>query len=727
MLKIIYTYIILTILFVNPNFSQTLHWQQLHAPVESSTTGITQLSNSEFYIGTRTRGVFKSTDNGNLWTESLTGSSYIYINEIYSTDGDKLFTCGGSGIFQFDWQTQEWMNLNAPQADYVSIVVNSLGHIIAGSNFGIFRSEDNGNTWQAASTIVGTGYSLVCTTNDILFAGGEYGIYTSTDNGDTWTKVGLDGFRITDIDIDNSDIIYANVFYRGQGIYRSQDLGVSWEQLNNGIMNELTTAVAVDLQGNIYAGTAEGGVFQKTTSQSSFTQINLHQAMSNVLSIYVAQNNSLYICSEAGGLFNRNDLSLEWEQLNSGLPMEHAFPLGFDSDDNFYMGNLYSGFYRSTDSGNSWFPVAPYLGGSHLYTFLANNDQLFLGTTIEIAFVGVLFRSTDQGENWDLFQEGIPLIDPNWPYIQVVFGMDVNSHGDLFAALNTDGIYRRLVTDTSWNYVNTGIPDTNVFSVCVNSNDIVFAGFTNGFIYKSDDNGENWVESLSGVQDYTVELLKSAGNYVFAILHNWNYPHQDSSFGLYSYDNGSTWLDLNVSDLGSRVNSINFYSNVIVAGTDNNGVFISYDFGQNWISASTGLSDNVIKGIVMNPDGILLCGTENEGIFIANLDPANVDDINNTSIMFSLQQNYPNPFNPTTTIEYIIPQSVILNGAKNLIPVQLKIYDVIGNEIATLINEYQTAGSYKVEFDGYGLTTGIYFYQLNAGSLSQTKKLMLLK
>jgi photosystem II stability/assembly factor-like uncharacterized protein len=717
--KIIY-FILFTILVVTKLFSQTLTWKQLYSPVASSITGITQLSNGELYLTTYTRGIYKSTNNGNLWTDSFTSYSNIYLNDIYSNHNDKLFACGGSGIFQFDSQTQDWINLNAPQAGYLSIIVNSLGHIIAGSNFGIFRSEDNGNTWLAASTI--TGYSLVCTTNDILFAGGDYGIYKSTDNGAIWTKVGLDGFTITDIDIDNADNIYANVFYRGQGIFHSQDLGASWEQLNDGIVNELTTAVAVDLQGNIYAGTTEGGIFKKGPGQLSFNQINLHQLVSNVLSIYIAQENSIYICSAVGGLFKRDGLSLEWEQLNSGLSMEHAFPLGFDSEDNFYMGNLYSGFYRSTDTGNSWFPVAPYLGGSHLYTFLATDDQLYLGTTIEIAFVGVLFKSTDQGESWNFFQEGFPLIDPNWHYIQVVFDMDANSNGDLFAALNTEGIYRRLVSDTSWYYINSDIPDKNIFSVCVNSNDIVFAGYRNGYIYKSDDNGEKWVESLSGVQEYTVELLKSEGELVFTILHNYNYPHQDSSLGLYSYDNGNTWLNLNVSGLGSRVNSIGLYNDIMAVGTDTSGVFLSTDFGTNWIEVNDGLSDKVIKGIVILPDGFLLCGTEKEGIFMADLNLTTIDDINDRSMTFSLQQNYPNPFNPRTKIKYSVPYSDI---------VQIKIYDILGREIKTLLAEFKPTGTYEIEFDATsvvgGLPSGIYFYSLQAGSYISTKKMVLMK
>jgi photosystem II stability/assembly factor-like uncharacterized protein len=717
--KVKYSFTVLLIFFTTQLFSQQFYWKQLYSPVASSTTGITQLSNGELYLATKTLGIYKSTDNGKSWTESYTGFSNIYLNDIYFTDDNEIFACGGSGIFQFDWQTQDWINLNAPQADYFSIVVNSLGDIIAGSNFGIFRSEDGGNTWQAATTTnMGTVYSLAFTENNVLFAGTGSRIYKSTDNGDTWTQSGLYGFRISDLTLDNTGDIYANVFYRGQGIYRSKDQGVTWEQINAGITDQLTTAVEVNLKGDIYVGSFEGGVFLKTSGQPSFNQINLHQSMSQVLSIYIAQDNTLYICSELGGLFKRNESGTEWDQVNSGLPMDHAIPLGFDSDNNFYFGNFYSGVYRSTDTGENWFPIAPYLGGSHRFTFLANNDQLFLGTTIEIAFVGVLFKSTDKGEIWEFFMEGIPSIDPNWPYIQVVMDMDVNSSGDLFAALNTDGIYRRLVSDTSWYYINGDIPDTNIFSLCVNSNDVVFAGYRNGYIYKSDDNGEKWVESLSGVQDYTVELLKSEGEYVFAILHNWNYPYQDSSLGRYSYDNGSTWLNLNVSGLGSRVNSIGSYNDVIVVGTDTSGVFLSSNFGNNWISVNKGLSDSHIKGIVLHPDGYLLCGTEHKGIFIANLNPTNVDDINKTSLMFSLNQNYPNPFNPNTTISWQLAEGS---------DITLKVYDILGREVTTLASEYKPAGKYETELNATSLSSGVYFYQLKAGDFVDTKKLLLLK
>jgi hypothetical protein len=94
------------------------------------------------------------------------------------------------------------------------------------------------------------------------------------------------------------------------------------------------------------------------------------------------------------------------------------------------------------------------------------------------------------------------------------------------------------------------------------------------------------------------------------------------------------------------------------------------------------------------------------------------NDINNELTDFNLHQNYPNPFNPVTTIKYQIPEFSF---------VTLKIYDVLGNEIETLVNEEKAAGSYAIEFGADGLTSGIYFYQLKADGYMETKKMILIK
>jgi hypothetical protein len=91
---------------------------------------------------------------------------------------------------------------------------------------------------------------------------------------------------------------------------------------------------------------------------------------------------------------------------------------------------------------------------------------------------------------------------------------------------------------------------------------------------------------------------------------------------------------------------------------------------------------------------------------------------------FALLQNYPNPFNPSTKIKFTVP--VTLSGVEGSL-VTLKVYDVLGNEIATLVNEEKPAGGYSIDFNASNFPSGIYFYQLKAGNFIQTRKMILLR
>ncbi len=105
--------------------------------------------------------------------------------------------------------------------------------------------------------------------------------------------------------------------------------------------------------------------------------------------------------------------------------------------------------------------------------------------------------------------------------------------------------------------------------------------------------------------------------------------------------------------------------------------------------------------------------------------PTSVESETDVPSSYDLSQNYPNPFNPSTKIRYTIP-NVSQSGVEGS-RVQLKIYDVLGNEVATLVNEEKSAGSYEVKFNASQLSSGVYFYKLQAGSFVQTKKMVLLK
>ncbi len=105
-----------------------------------------------------------------------------------------------------------------------------------------------------------------------------------------------------------------------------------------------------------------------------------------------------------------------------------------------------------------------------------------------------------------------------------------------------------------------------------------------------------------------------------------------------------------------------------------------------------------------------------------------ISDVKNDKISlpdeFVLYQNYPNPFNPVTTIKYSIPE---ISGLNKNMSVKLKVYDILGNEVESLVDEIKTPGNYSVDFNAGKYSSGVYFYRLTSGAVSITKKMQVLK
>jgi len=179
----------------------------------------------------------------------------------------------------------------------------------------------------------------------------------------------------------------------------------------------------------------------------------------------------------------------------------------------------------------------------------------------------------------------------------------------------------------------------------------------------------------------------------------------------FSENNGQTWsLNEQLSDafdphLGwPQQNKMGDYFDMI---SDDSGVSLA------WAGTFNGEQDVYYGRISQTPVAV-----DNE------------QDGNGMPGKFSLSQNYPNPFNPSTKIRFTVPK-VSLSGVEGSL-VTLKVYDVLGNEISTLVNEAKTAGVYEVEFNSHSgevrnLTSGIYFYKLQAGNFVETKKMILMK
>jgi photosystem II stability/assembly factor-like uncharacterized protein len=155
--------------------------------------------------------------------------------------------------------------------------------------------------------------------------------------------------------------------------------------------------------------------------------------------------------------------------------------------------------------------------------------------------------------------------------------------------------------------------------------------------------------------------------------------------------------------------------------------------GENWFREGEGLSNEMLYGLwVVSPQEVYVTGNNRTLLKYGLL--TDVEDEPTQPTEFKLEQNYPNPFNPSTTIRYSVPSNV----KSQTLNVIIKVFDILGNEIVTLVNEEKPAGSYEVDFQSslnshsskgvpLGLASGIYFYQLKTGEYIQTKKMLLLK
>lgn len=148
--------------------------------------------------------------------------------------------------------------------------------------------------------------------------------------------------------------------------------------------------------------------------------------------------------------------------------------------------------------------------------------------------------------------------------------------------------------------------------------------------------------------------------------------------------------------------------------------------GKFYVNLNNNMGSHYFTSCVELPDGSVITGgmdyTSNNGDFMIakfiNLVTGNSDNNTGQPGQFTLYQNYPNPFNPSTRIDFSIPQLGI---------VSLKVYDILGNEISTLAEGYKTAGTYSINFDGRGLASGIYYYRIQAGNYTVSKKMILMK
>ncbi len=315
-------------------------------------------------------------------------------------------------------------------------------------------------------------------------------------------------------------------------------------------------------------------------------------------------------------------------------------------------------------------------GGSIFYPYGGdinpdNDSVCYYGFVSQNYFTAGIFKSVNRGANWtqliaipDLRHTG----PSNWDNMSGGFIKINPFNTEYIFTVHRD--YMMLSTDGGYNFASINIPPLK--ELAFDYTDNIIYGVTQRKIYKSNDNGLTW--SMSDVPFHlnTMEVSPDNNNIIYAGSETGLYRSTNQGISWYAYNNSFS-PSKNVIGLSKDLNS----GDTIIVSTEDAVYKVFRDF---------------------------LTGFGNAN----NLIPEE----------YRLEQNYPNPFNPSTTIKFQLMKPGITT---------LKIYDGLGREVTSLVNNALQAGSYEIEFNASQYPSGIYYYKITSGEFSQTKKMILAK
>ena len=362
------------------------------------------------------------------------------------------------------------------------------------------------------------------------------------------------------------------------------------------------------------------------------------------------------------------------------------------------------GVFLTTNSGTTWTKVNTGLADTGVSALAAIGSNLFAATGSGV------FLTTNNGTSWKQMNNG--LTDTSIYKLAVV-------GTNLFGATSGSGIFVSTNNGTSWTTANGSVFQNAYIQLLSGAGTSLFASTsTNNIIYRSTDNGANWALADSGLLTANV-ITQSGSNFIAGGV-----------AGVYlSTNNAASWTQL-TTDWGIQsTQPVGFATEgTNVFGVYYAAVLVGKNNGTTWSEVLPPFTLNDPLNAIAVIDTNLFVGTDNNTAFIKGTTvwrlsvPGITTGVRNEAVStpknFVLEQNYPNPFNPSTTISFALPTRAT---------VSLKIFNLLGQEVATLASGEKEAGTYSVQWNASNVSSGEYFYRLDAGSFMQVKRLMLLK
>ena len=354
-----------------------------------------------------------------------------------------------------------------------------------------------------------------------------------------------------------------------------------------------------------------------------------------------------------------------------------------------------NGIYRSDDNGATWIQKNSGLENFLLVqTMSAWNNYVYAGTS-----GGGFFYSTNFGDLWIQSNQGLGQLN--------IKALMSDSTG-VYAGLIFAGIYRSTNSGLNWSRFALGEGDL-LYSFSFRS--VNFYIGLEGGIYRSTNSGVNWSGFISGLTNLSVRSVIQSDDKAYC---------GTSGGGVYYSDfGGSQWHPMNSGLPDPEVRNLYLFGTNLFAAIEGKGVYFYNQTAESWTGINQGLTDTNISAMAVK-DNYIYAGSSAGKIWKRPLSEIitginqNVSEVNE----FRLYQNFPNPFNPVTGISFYIPE-------RNF--VTLKVIDITGREVSEIHSGVLPEGKHIKYWNGENHSSGIYYYTLQSGSFSQTRKLVLIK
>ncbi|MBI4548628.1 MAG: T9SS type A sorting domain-containing protein [Ignavibacteriae bacterium] len=694
--------VVFVILLVkSSSFAQTNFWQDISGiPLGSN---LYECTNGQILVGTNSKGIYVSKDDGVTFFPNEPTYGYVYS---LSGKGNFLFAyffteLEGTLIYSSN-NGKTWNNISLTVENEVSIIPWNIAISDSGFLFGFAYSDPpklfrhSSDQWAPIGTDVPFSFRFIesfAIDHDNYFYVGLYrnGLFISSDYGTSWTRQ-LYPHSISAIMITDSNHIVVGATSGGRdltngGVFMSTDQGGTW--IPFGLTDKFGIRLFVDSIGQILAATRElggvGGVYHFDNNEHYWIRYDLPVESFN--DALVTSSGTLLAYGAQGGIYRSTDSGIFWSQ-NSPRNQTIFTVLTINSGCVF-VGTLGNGLFNSSDGGVSWSHLPTSVISEYVYSLISVGNSVYAGTDRGV------YSSTDNGNEWSNISGG--------NISGSVYSVVVNSFGDIFAATNF-GVYRSPDGST---WFQSGLETSVVSELALNNSNELYAATSQNGIFLSTDNGFNWV-SIGLVRNDIQTLAVNNSGHVFVGVYG----------GIYrSTDQGTTWEEKTIDT--SYVYALAFKgAQTVLAGTFN-GVNVSHDNGDHWtLLNNSGLDQTFVLSLAVDPAGNLLAGTYRGGLYRTTQPLTSVEPVTELPTRFQLFQNYPNPFNPVTVIRY----SLIVNSGATL-----KVFDVLGREVATLVNEKKAPGVYTVSWDASNQPSGVYLYRLNSGKFVDVRKMILIR